>query len=758
MKKSIIDKVSSLLINKKWYLVIFLVLFAIFGSIAFKNFAIDNSLEIWFLEDDITLINYNEFKKIYGNDEVILIWVKPETNLYNPDFITKLYDITKKIESHDLIKRVLSIANIPYIDSKEGELIVEDIVEKNPSQGFNVEEYKKRIHSNPLWEKLLLNKDMTATIVMVEPIATHNMDAERPKILSFVKDCFQGLNFKMAGVGVIYEELNRITMRDNGLFTPVAYLVIILLLFLVFRRLSVVLATTLTLILTTTILLEIFFMFKQSLNMISAVLPTLVIIISISDIIHIFMHYEKTPFDKNESRLKRNLNYVIAPCLFTSLTTSIGLLSLATSPMAILRYYGIFAAIGVMIAFFVSVIICSFVLSYVEKRELNKYVEVLKKKDYLDIFLSKLNLFVQKRYVTILIIGFIITIIGFIGVLKLKVDTYSIDFLLDSNKVKINSKFFEKDYGYYTPIEVRIKPKGKDGVKDPEFLKKVVMLQNELDKEKMIEKSTSLIDVVKQLNKVLTDNAEESYKIPDTKEAVAQELLLYEMDKDNDLSYFVTLDYSELRLTVKSPSVSARKVKEITDSIILKANNIFQGSADVILGGYMPLYERLIDYLMKSQIESFLLAFIFIFITMGILFRSFKIILMGIIPNMAPIIFTLGFMGWAKINLDIATVTIAAIAIGIAVDDTIHFIFMYQKARSNNLSIRDSIEETLKISGKAMITTSVLLMIGYLVLTLASIKVVIYFGLLISITMFSALMCDLVLLPSILLVFEKEKK
>lgn len=756
----IIDKVADILVEKKWHLFIGLVIITLVASYFMKNLKLDNSLEVWFLKDDPTLANYNEFKEIYGNDEAIIAWVKPDKDIYDKDFVKKIYDISIKLEKNKLVKRVLSITKAPYLDSnKSRELIVEDMVDKDPAVSFNAEDLKKRISANPLWEKLLLNKGSSAVMLLVEPIVSNDFDIQRPEILQFVKDSLEGMNYRLAGMGVVYDELNRLSIRDSGIFTSISYLILIFALIIFIRKKSILGAATLTIIFSVLLFLGISGFFEQSFNMVSVILPSLIIILCLADIIHIYSHYDKTP--PGENRLKRNLSYVLVPCLFTSLTTAIGFLSLSSSPMAVLKKFGIFASIGVLVAYVVTIIVCTLLLSLKEKRSASEKGESIEeKKDFIDSILLKIFQVVSKYYKSIVISGVALILIGIAGITQLSVDTYSINFLLDSNKVKGDSTFIEGDYGLYLPLEVRLKPDSEYGVKDPVFLNKLSDLQARLDSIPSLEKSTSIADVVKQLNRVLTDNMDASYKIPDSNKAVAQELLLYELDENSDLNAFVDENYTEARLTVRIPMCSSKDMDKYMTTVASEIKTIFGDTVDVKYGGYIPLYVKMMDYIIESQISSFLIAFVVIFIIMALLFKfkSFSVMLIGIVPNILPIFMTLGFMGWSGINLDIATVTIAAIAIGISVDDTIHFLFMYLKKKGEGCSVSKSIEHTLQTSGKAMIITSLLLILGYSVLVLASVKSVIFMGLLIAVTMLSALACDLFLLPALLLMFSKYSK
>lgn len=757
------EKIADVLINRKWLVLTILIVLTLGLSIFIKNLKIDNSLECWFLKNDPTLINYNEFKKIYGNDEIISVWIKPAGNEFNREFVTQIYDVSQALEKNPMVKRVVSISKAPYMDMQNNELIVEDLVKERPDEHFQFETLKNKIESTPLWNKILFNKDKTATMMLIEPVASPDMDLQRPQILSFVKNSLIGFDYKLAGMGVMYDELNKISLNDSSLFTTLSFILLLVTLCFLFRRAYVLKASIIVSVINTLLFLGIFTLFGQNLNMVTAILPSLLIILGLEDVIFILSNYEAFPEGKN--RLRDSLAFTMAPCFFTSLTTALGFFAFSTSPMAILKNFGIFAAIGVMLEFVVALIVCAFVIKRKEEKQIQSQVPATAQKQnsmdaMFERFMSWVSAFDQKHYKVIVIAFVVLFAIGVYGTTHLTIDTYSIDFLLDKNTVKQDSRFIEADYGFYLPMEIRLKTNHADGIKDPEFLKKLDRLEQNLETIPQFQKVTSIVDVVKQLNKVLTDNNDSSYKIPDTRNAVAQELLLYELGEDNDLSYFVDGDYSEARLTVRIPMVSSRSMKKCLDAADAEIKKIFTSNdVTVVYGGYIPLYIKLIDYTAESQISSFLLAFILIFISAGFLFRSIPQFLIIILPNIFPIIMTLAFMAVTHIFLDIATVTIAAVTIGLSVDNSIHFLNMYNKLRSEGLSLKDGIEKSLLSVGKPMFVSNIILIAGYLIMLFANIKSVIFFGALIALTLFIAVLADILLLPSMMLLFfRKENK
>ena len=752
------DWLADMLVEKRVLLLVLVLIATAVSAYFLKNLGIENSLEVWFLKNDKVLVDYNEFKRIYGNDEVILVWVKPEKGIYDRNFALRMYDVSNELGKHKLVKRILSITKAPYFDSKGDMLIVEDIVKTKPDASFKVGNFKKRLNSNPQMRELLLNRDSSATVIVIEPVVTDEMDAKRPELISFVKDNLKGLDFKLLGTGVIYDELNRLTLNDTSLFTGMTYIILLISVLIFYRKKSIMIAATATIVLISVLIMGVLGLFRQKLNMVSAILPSLVLIMCLEDIIFIYSHYYDT--HPSERDIKKTIGHVLVPCFFTSFTTAVGFFSFCTSPMKILKYFGIFAALAVLLEYVVSIIIGTFVLVLIEKRLKQKKTPVEPKREFYETFfrprLIKINTFVQAHNKAVVAFFFLLFFSGIFGIARIKVDTFTIGMLKESNSIRKDSVFFEKDYGFYVPLEVRLIPK-TGTIKEPEFLKGLSHLQDEIEKDPSYNKSTSIADVVKQLNRVLTDNKESSYKIPDTRNAIAQELLLYEMNGNNDLWYFVDSNYTEARLTIHIPMTSSRSFRAIIDKTEKKANGIFQGNVNVAFGGYIPLYIKLIEYIARTQVESFILAFILIFASTMILLRSWYYLFIIIIPNIIPIIFTLGFMGFTGINLDVATVTVAAITIGLSVDNTIHYLYYFKLLRKAGAKVRDAVRETLLFKGAPMFISNIILVFGYLIMIFGHVTSVVYFGLLTSLTLSVALLCDILLLPSLLILFSREK-
>jgi predicted RND superfamily exporter protein len=482
-------------------------------------------------------------------------------------------------------------------------------------------------------------------------------------------------------------------------------------------------------------------------NMVTVVLPTLMMILSVSDVAYVYNNFCYNSAKVREDRekgLAYVFNEVLSPCLFTSLTNTCGFLALTASSLAVLRVFGAFAGFACMAEYVISMMVAVFILGFVNPEE------GLTVRRPMAGLVSWWMDRMPRYYRQILVVFAIMAVVAIYGITQLTVDTYSMGFLKEENHIRKQSDKVEAVYGNYLPLEIRLLTGKRDGIKNVDFMTRLNKTHRDLEAIPGVEKAASILDVLKKLNQVWSDGTEATYVVPASDMAITQLLMQYDSDPDGDIETMVDFpEYTEARLTVRVPMVSAARLREfeIKAREVLDANYADSGIT-YKFGGYVPLYSRIISYVTWSQVSSFALAFVFVFAAITILFRRLKALVLVIIPNLFPVVFTMGIMGLTGIRLDIATVTIAAIALGIVVDDTIHELFLFYEPSRAKMKPVEAIVDALKESGPAVVSTSIIYSLGFLFMVFASIKSITYFGLLLSLTIFMALFCELTLLPA----------
>jgi predicted RND superfamily exporter protein len=742
---------ANLLVTRSKLLFALMAVIIVSGLYFAQNIRIDNSLELWFLDGDPALTAYREFKEKYGNDEIILAMVDcTREGIFSPAMLTAVYQASKAIEDdkHNF-KKVLSVGLAPYIGlDEDGEtLIIEDLMNGPVENSEEAQKIRERFMDDPFKKKVLQNASSTWAIIIAEPVAAKDMDVRRPEIIEAMKSKLVGLNYHLAGMGVMYDELNQLSIRDGAVFNTVAYVVITILVFVLYRSWTFLLMVIGAMFFSGMGFLGAYGLAGHNFNMVTVVLPTLMMILSVSDVAYVYNNFcynsGKVREDKDKG-LKFVFHEVLSPCLFTSLTNTCGFLALTASSLAVLRVFGLFAGFACMAEYVISMIVASFVLGFVKPEEGLKMRRPLE---------GVVNWWMQRMprfYKPILAFFVITTIIAIYGISQLNVDTYSMGFLRESNPVRRASDYVESIYGNYLPLEIRLLTGKNGGVKTVDFFTRLDKTHKDLEAIPDVEKAASILDVVKKLNQVWSDGSEATYVVPASDIAVSQLLMQYESDPDGDIETMTDYpNYSEARLTVRVPMVSAARLREYESQVKKVLETNFSGTdISYRFGGYVPLYSRIISYVTWSQISSFALAFVFVFGAITILFRRFKALILVIAPNLYPVLMTMGVMGLVGIRLDIATVTIAAIALGIVVDDTIHELFLFYEPSRAKMKPVEAVVDALKESGPAVFSTSLIYSLGFLFMVFASVKSVVFFGVLLSFTIITALFCELTIFPA----------
>lgn len=624
-------------------------------------------------------------------------------------------------------------------------------VPRNPA---GLEALRDRVMGDPLLAGRLVARDGKTALIIAQMDDAADMDVRRDSVLTEVEATIEkelkdsGIQVQIAGLGVVYNALNRISTRDSTLFMSLCYVLVIVVLALLFRRLGPVVVALGVVMVTMLVVMGLYGAAGLDVNMITMVLPTIVVIVGVADSIHVLFHVaEERRGGFDPARTRRALAFIMLPCLFTSLTTAVGFASLVTARTEVIRQLGLFAAGGVLVAFLVTFAAAAAALTSERFAPRPRTAgEGLLARTLAAICRTS----VAHRGLVLGLAG-VLVLLGGYGVSKVRVDTFSIGFLKRDHPVRMDSDRIEQTFGYYVPMEFTVEAAGPDGVRDPELLERVDRWQRAMEADPRISWTSGLPDVVKRLNQVLRDGRTEDFKVPDSGAALEQALLLYESDPDNDMIHLTDAAGRRVRVTAGVQMTTAQGFLALLGDMTAAGDTILGSHGTIQPTGYLPLYCQIIDYIVQSLISSFSLAFAVIFALMVLVFRSLRLGALSVLPNTFPIFLTLGMMGIAGIHLDLATVTIAAVVIGIVVDDTIHFLYRYRvELAAAEGDHERAAERTCATAGAAMTATTLILAAGFLVLTLASVKSVIYFGLLTSTAMIAGLLGDLVILPALL--------
>ncbi|MBW2667158.1 MAG: MMPL family transporter, partial [Deltaproteobacteria bacterium] len=354
--------------------------------------------------------------------------------------------------------------------------------------------------------------------------------------------------------------------------------------------------------------------------------------------------------------------------------------------------------------------------------------------------------------ITLVTAGMIV--IAVLGALQIEFAHDPISWFPKDNRFRIANDVINDELRGSMFLEVLVDSGRDNGIKDPELLRRLDSIRQYgealLIGDVQVGKTVSIVDVVKETNRALNENLDEFYQIPDDPLLVAQELLLFENSGSDDLEDLVDSGFSVARMTLKVSMADAIQYQAFIEDIDRKFSKILGGSAELSFTGVMKIMGDTINAVIISMAKTYLVAFAIITPLMVLLIGRVRIGLVAMIPNLTPIIFTLGLMGWTGIPLDAFTLLVGSIAIGLAVDDTIHFMHHFRHYYEKTGSVSQGISETLRSTGQALLYTSIVLSSGFFIYMLASMQNLFYFGLLTGLTILLAFLCDVILAPALI--------
>jgi len=761
-------KFALAVLKYRWWIVFLApILIVLVFSMNLHKAGVETDFNIWFDKDSQIMKNFNHFKKTFGNDSRVMIALRSEDGIFKKEVLKNIQDITEELWQTKFIARVDSITNFQYVhvsSEDEDEIIVEDFLEDIESLTNEQLKQKKEFALNDVSIKnLLISEDGKSAVIMGRIVYSENFKPadyitlyhDANKIIEKYK--LQNIEYHNIGIPAgTYAFMDAIS--SNGkVFLPVFLVTIIILLFVIFRNIWSIILPISVVILTILFISGFTFGLGYKLNTITSMFPIFIIAIGIADSIHIFWvwKHKREEGADNEQSIIFTIEKNFTPAFITSITTFGGFISLGISKLIPLQAFGILLASGAIMAFILSIVFLPAMLSV-----LNPKIKVQSSKtDKLKNLIKRYTSFVVRYDKAIIALSMIFIIICVIGIKDVSIDTEFAKQFSEDTPIRKSTDFIEKNMGGTIAIEVVIDSKEKTGVNYPQLMKDVERFsQDFLNEFEKVRHVNSLTQIVKRYHKLMNGDKEEFYKIPDSKELISQYMLLYSISLPQGMGIndMMDVDSRYLRVTAMINVVSEQEKFKMYRWVKnwWETNSEFSASLEgqVLISGHMRLE------LTNTLIKSISLALVFVTLIFWFTFKSKFFMGISTLPNIAPLLIAIGLTGWLGINLDLSMAIVFVIIIGIAIDDTVHFIAKYKSALQKGKNIIDSIEEALLLSGNAVIITTIVLVLGFGTFLLSDFAMYSNFGLISSIALFLAMVFDLLLLPAIISYMDKRKK
>jgi len=727
------------------------------GSIyQIRKIRADFSLEALFLSNDAEATFFEEFKERFEeSDRDIIVLLQGET-LFHPDGLTLIHRLTEALEKVDGLEKILTVLNAPLIEGTEDGVRIESLEELISSKPSEIRGLKQKAIDNPIFRRSLVSEDGKTIAVLARLAPYVQTEKQKGPVVEAVKSTTElivGEPFSahFSGMPVIQDEYTSKGLREVWMFFVLSACVLCIFLFITFRNALGLYVPQLTVITSVVYLLGLMSLLGQELNVISNVIPSLLLVYGIADSIHLINRYYE---ELDKGLLKKEALIVTVrrmgiACFMTSFTTTIGFLSLYTASIRIIETFGLFSGIGILIAYVVTILLIPILLSLrpAPKRKWKEH----KGDDAIEkvmVYVGRLN----ERHPKILItLGIVLFSISAILCARVNIESYILQELSEESPVVRANHIMENEMMGILPYQIQISAGAEGLAFEPHFLARADQLESFVASQPWIRKTYSVTDILKEMHQSMNGGDPAFYRIPETRELVAQYLLLYGMSgNQEDLDLLVTPDGSYLRLACQGVDMGTHNYFELKRRTEEKAASLFEPPEDCHVTGSSLLATRALNNIIRDMLVSFFSAFGIILLTVSLLYRSIRAGLITVIPNVIPLVFTMGFMGFFGITLRLSTVVIFSVCLGMAVDDTIHYLTRFREELARTGDYVLSMYTTLRTAGRAIVLTTLIMVAGFLVFLSSGFKATQDFGLLSSVALTSSLLGSLIFLPAAL--------
>jgi predicted RND superfamily exporter protein len=723
---------------------------------------IDNDISMWISRDDPVYRTYERFRQEFGGQRTMIIALR-SPRLFTPEGLTFVRQITDDIGRVDLVERVQSlstaniVANVPATADDDGGIevqpLLDDAIDDNAASRV-----RQRVLDDPLLRGDVVSEDGTVTALVVT-FDEDRIDEARGQVIDQIHQIVdprlpEGMRAYYNGSIEISETYNRVTRANLLRLTPPILLLTIGALYVMFRSWRLTLLVMVAVVISFVWTMGLYVLLGFTYNILASMMPPLIMILAIADDVHIVQHFteETRATGSKEHAFKSSVRHLFAPLLGASATTALGLASLATSNVVAVRAFGIGAAVGVMVDFVMSLVLVPTLLMFIRIPPLAPPQE-----RYFVGPMQRVARFSMRYARQVVIATSVLMAVGALGMRWLHVDTNHINFFAEDHPLHQSATVIDERLSGIYSFNILLEG-APDSMKSPDAMRRMEELRMRLQKLPFVRKVTSVADYVKRINRELNGGRASDAVVPMSGDAIAQELFVFGLSDEGrrELDRVVASDYSRAQISVRLASMSSDLVFEQINRAEKEAEVVFAGSGiRPTVTGSGRMFATLDHYIVVSQLSSFATAFLTVFAVIFIVFRSARFGVLAIIANALPVCAVLGLMGWLGISLNVATVMVASVALGIVDDDTIHFIGRFRREATAGRGTVAAIEAATMHEGRASLTTAIINSLGYGIMVVSAYKPTAWFGGLLALTMIVAFLAEVLVVPAVITLFPR---
>lgn len=720
-------------------------------------------------ESDPDMVYFRQFRETFGEDGNIMAIGVRDSSIYQLETFKKFSDLTFELEQMEGIRNVLGLPNLQKLEKNNQKRAFElqPVFETIPDNQEELDSLLQGAASLKFYSGQLINSDNGATLILItikkEVLNSKNRDQLVNNIIDAGKrfEEASGVDVHFAGLPYSRSITTSKVKAELNMFLVLSLVVTGIILFLFFRSFKavffplVIIGVVVIWVMGTLALLE------YKITLLTGLIPPIIVVIGIPNSVYMLnrYHHEFSQHGDQMKALSRIIRKIGVVTFITNLTTAVGFFVLATTQINVLVEFGIVAGINIMATFVVSIILIPGVFS-LYKPPTQKHLKHLKFK-MLDSVIRWLDDIVHELRPAIFAITIAVAAVSAYGLSQIKAVSYMVDDIPENSPLKKDLHFFEQNFSGIMPLEIIVDTGAKKGVQNLRNLRKIDEFESFISSIDYISQPVSVVSFAKAARQAFYNQSPAFYSLPTNRDMAFIMRYLSEGETEDISQSFVDSTSRYLRVSLKIADIGSNRLDSLVNGVIApKIDSIFVDSKmDVNLTGTTLMFIKGNKFLIENLLTSMMIAFFIIALIMGLLFRNIKMIIISIIPNIIPLLVTAGIMGYFGIPLKPSTALIFSIVFGISVDDSIHFLAKYrQELFAHKFDVSKAISKSIRETGSSMIYTSIILFFGFIIFVLSEFGGTIALGKLTSITLFFAMITNVVVLPALILQFDSGKR
>ncbi len=761
-------KTARIILRNRILILIGIAIITVFFSLQWKNMRFSNSQANLLPDDHPVNVEYQSFLERFGEEGNAVVLAIKDTALFSPTQFNRWNKLSKQLEAFPEVDAVLSLDNLKELikDNEKQEFVLEPFLKSTPKNKKEIDSIIQHLFEDfPFYDNLLFNKESgTIRTIMYMDKDIINTSVRKDFILKDLTNLIEeferetGMDVRVSGMPYIRTMNSQNIIDEIGIFILAALGVTSLIFFFFFRSYRATFISMCVVIIGVMWAFGILGLLEYEITVLTALIPPLIIVIGIPNCIFLINKYQQEvkKHGNQALSLQRVISKVGNATLMTNVTTASGFATFIITDSKLLTEFGIVASLNIIGIFILSLLIIPIVYSFMSLPK-TKHLKHLNKK-WIDGFVNWMENIVRTKRITVYITSVILLVLSIIGIYQIDVSGSPIEDMPKKAEFFKDIRFFEEEFDGIMPLEIVVDTKKEKGVLKSATLKRMNELGGIIEEIPELSKPISVVNLVKYSKQAFYNGIPKYYQLPTTQENnFIMDVARKSSNNSNLLKNFVDSTGQTARITTYIKDVKTDRMEEIEKRLLESIDKIFPSERyTVFMTGKALLFLKGTKYLVKNLVLSLALAIGLIALFMAYLFRSFRMIIISLIPNLLPLLVTAGVMGFVGVPIKPSTILVFSIAFGISVDDTIHFLAKYrQELTENQWRVKVSVYNALRETGVSMFYTSIVLFFGFSVFVISSFGGTVALGSLVSATLLFAMLSNLILLPSLLLSLEK---